>query len=225
MLQTASKTQEQEPVVTIEEIPQVPLAVTQKHQELSSIQTSPEKQEKEPKQPKEIEVIALEPDNSKETGSLEELRKLVENTLGAGLTHAHPYTGDRQWNDAKCPICRVKAQKAVFETKEQIFKKEKLNDKAIMTLALEIDKELLKKAKDLERKKHETEISNSQFNYQHFLENVFNSFIILKEQRRKAEVKNHPMGNLFEQRRRPVFEDKYKEQQKLAEYLHQQVYI
>jgi hypothetical protein len=33
------------------------------------------------------------------------------------------------------------------------------------------------------------------------------------------------MGNLFEQRRRPVFEEKYKEQQELASYLHQQVNI
>ncbi len=143
----------------------------EKHQNIPEKQEKQEKQEKYPKELKEIEEIILEPDSPKEK-SLEELRKLVENTLGMGLNHTHSYTGDRQWNDAKCPICRAKAQKAVFETKEQISNREKFNDRAIMTLALEIDKEHLKKAKDLERARHETEISNSQHNYESFLENV-----------------------------------------------------
>ena len=98
-----------------------------------------------------MEQIAPDPEPQleaqKKNESLEELQRLVENTLGMGHTHTHHYSGDRQWNDEKCPICRVNAQKAVFETKEQTIKKEKLNDKAIMTLALEIDKELIKKAR------------------------------------------------------------------------------
>lgn len=156
-LQSSSKIQIKEEISPVTEVIQEPVSDIPKTQQVTQkpvqeSQNNPEKEhieEKIVKKDFEIEQIVLQPDNPKESESLEELRKLVENTLGMGLTHTHAYTGDRQWNDQKCPICRTKAQKVVFETKEQISNKEKLNDKAIMTLALEIDKELLRKAKVL----------------------------------------------------------------------------
>jgi hypothetical protein len=76
------------------------------------------------------------------------LEELVDETfMREPKTHTHAYTGDRLWKDEKCPICRIKSQPAVFESKEQQIAREKQEDKMLLTLSLELDKELIRKAK------------------------------------------------------------------------------
>ena len=96
----------------------------------------------------EIEEIVID-EPEKEPGNLE---ALVEETFARKETlavsmHTHSYSGDRLWSDQKCPICRIKALPAVFESKEQQFKKDKANDKMLLTVSLEIDRELIRKAR------------------------------------------------------------------------------
>ena len=88
---------------------------------------------------------------------LEKLEALVEKTFNAvkELTpttpppkvHTHSYSGDRLWSDLKCPICRIKTQPVVFESKEQMTQREKEEDKMILKVSLEMDRELLKKTR------------------------------------------------------------------------------
>lgn len=77
-----------------------------------------------------------------------DLEALVQETLSKKdpKMHTHPYSGDRLWNDEKCPICRIKAQPVVFESKELKVAKEKYHDKMLLTLSLDLDRELIRKA-------------------------------------------------------------------------------
>ena len=110
-----------------------------------------------------------------EPADLAGLEELLEETFlipkEAGL-HTHSHSGDRLWTDGKCPVCRIKALPAIFESKEQQIKREKENDKLLLTLSLELDKELIRKAREVEKRRHDNAISNSEYNYTKTLQKV-----------------------------------------------------
>ncbi|KAI9337735.1 hypothetical protein BDR26DRAFT_935462 [Obelidium mucronatum] len=105
-------------------------------------------------------------------------------------THTHPHAGNRLWSDAKCPICRQKSQEVV-DLKDRLTEREKSQDKMLLLLSLEVDREYLKRTREVEMKKVKAAIGTAMYNHAEALE---------KEIKRKTEKKNLPLGNMFENR-------------------------
>ncbi|KAI9197302.1 uncharacterized protein BJ171DRAFT_520663 [Polychytrium aggregatum] len=124
-------------------------------------------------------------------------------------THTHPHSGDRLWTNVKCPICRQRNM-PVIDVKEQLVRREKDHDRLLLHLSLEVDREFMKKTKELELDKLKTAIATAQYNHTKAMD---------KEAQRKSI--NLPMGNLFENRPPPP--DRILQNQQLSEGLHEQI--
>ncbi|KAJ3074914.1 hypothetical protein HDU98_009883 [Podochytrium sp. JEL0797] len=120
----------------------------------------------------------------------EEIERLAILLMTRGDTHTHPHAGNRLWSDAKCPICRQKNQ-VVVEVKDQIVEREKTQDKMLLMLSLEVDREFLKKTREVEEKKVKAAMGTAMYNYKESAE---------KEFKRRVEKRNLPLGNMFENR-------------------------
>ncbi|KAJ3127609.1 hypothetical protein HK098_006048 [Nowakowskiella sp. JEL0407] len=107
--------------------------------------------------------------------------------------HTHPHSGDRLWTDAKCPVCR-QSKMPVIELKEQIAKKDKENDRLLLNASLSNDSEYLRRTKEFELSKLKTAIATAQYNHTKAMEREFE---------RKREIRNLPMGDLYENRAPP----------------------
>ncbi|KAI9349434.1 hypothetical protein DFJ73DRAFT_760568 [Zopfochytrium polystomum] len=127
--------------------------------------------------------------------------------------HTHPHSGDRLWSDIKCPICRQMGM-PVIEVREQLAKKEKEQDKMLLHLSLEVDRDHMRQIKDVEMSKLRAAISTAQYNHAKAED---------KELQRRKEQKNLPMGNLFENRGPPP--DRVQQAKELARGLHDQMTI
>jgi hypothetical protein len=60
--------------------------------------------------------------------------------------HTHIHSGDRQWTDEKCPICRAR-RASVVDLKDELSQKEKEEDKLLLHLSLALDREYINKTK------------------------------------------------------------------------------
>ncbi|KAI8853531.1 hypothetical protein BC829DRAFT_439936 [Chytridium lagenaria] len=133
--------------------------------------------------------------------------------LNRGGKHTHPHSGDRLWSDIKCPICKQRTM-PVIEVKDQLVKKEKDQDRLLLSLSLEVDREYLRKTKAIDEMKVKAAISTAQYNHSKALE---------LEIQRKRNGANLPMGNLFENRAPPP--DRVRMAKDLAKDLHDQMTI
>ncbi|KAJ3414067.1 Coiled-coil domain-containing protein 81 [Chytridiales sp. JEL 0842] len=126
--------------------------------------------------------------------------------------HTHSHSGDRQWKDDKCPICRTKAQ-TFIENKQNLVLREKEQDKLLLTLSLALDREYVKKTKEVEQVKAKEAVQNAQYNHSKAIE----------QEAIRHTKKNLHMGNLFENREAPP--DKTKQSKELARNLYDQMTI
>ncbi|TPX61416.1 hypothetical protein SpCBS45565_g07243 [Spizellomyces sp. 'palustris'] len=105
-------------------------------------------------------------------------------------THTHAHSGDRLWNDENCPICRHRSM-PIVDLREQRARKEKEQDRLMLHLSLDLDKEFVLKARANKQAKLETTMSTAEYNRTKAAE---------KEVIRKSEQQKVPVGNLFEDR-------------------------
>ncbi|KNC97512.1 uncharacterized protein SPPG_06987 [Spizellomyces punctatus DAOM BR117] len=105
-------------------------------------------------------------------------------------THTHAHSGDRLWNDENCPICRHRSM-PIVDLREQRARKEKEQDRLMLHLSLDLDKEFVLKSRANKQAKLETTMSTAEYNRAKAAE---------KEVIRKTEQHKLPVGNLFEDR-------------------------
>ncbi|KAI8843783.1 hypothetical protein BJ741DRAFT_589232 [Chytriomyces cf. hyalinus JEL632] len=139
--------------------------------------------------PKVTENAPSKPVDPKQA-EIEEIERLANLLITRGEHHTHPHADVRLWSDAKCPICRHK-NATVVEVKDALDEKEKMQDKMLLLLSLEVDREFLKETKETDGKRLKAAVNTAQYNYaeaQH------------KEAIRQRDRKNLPLGNIFENR-------------------------
>lgn len=78
-------------------------------------------------------------------------------------SHRHPYSGDRLWSNATCPICRHK-RAPELETRTLTVLKEKQEDQLFLKLAKELDKDFIESTKEKQREKMRIAIENAKYN-------------------------------------------------------------
>ncbi|KAJ3021000.1 UNVERIFIED_CONTAM: Coiled-coil domain-containing protein 81, partial [Siphonaria sp. JEL0065] len=100
---------------------------------------------------------------------LEEIERLAILLTTRGDTHTHPHADNRLWSDAKCPICRQKSQ-VVVDVKDKLTEREKTQDKMLLLLSLEVDREYLKQTREVELKKVKAAIGTAIYNHAEALE-------------------------------------------------------
>ncbi|KAJ3195607.1 Coiled-coil domain-containing protein 81 [Irineochytrium annulatum] len=137
----------------------------------------------------------------------------VDALLSRGGTHTHPHSGNRLWSDVKCPICRQK-NAPVVDISELIAKREKEQDRLLLHLSLEGDKEHLRRTKEIDELKLKAAITTAQYNYSKATET---------EVQRRSNNMNLPMGNPFENRPPPP--DRIQQAKELREGLFDQMTI
>ncbi|KAJ3355390.1 hypothetical protein HDU91_005674, partial [Kappamyces sp. JEL0680] len=144
---------------------------------------------------------------------LARLENLIDQTFSAearsDATHTHFYSGNRLWSNNKCPICKTEAMKNIVDL-EGIKKAEKENDKMLLHISLDIDKEYLDKRKEKELQRQSDSVAAAQYNYRASLEN----------QEKLGFKEKQPMGDLFEKRKiqRPIMTPN-----QMAEGIHEQI--
>ncbi|KAI8912116.1 hypothetical protein DFJ77DRAFT_89477 [Powellomyces hirtus] len=113
----------------------------------------------------------------------------LEFTIGTVGTHSHTHSGDRQWNDLQCPICR-NAKMPALELRHHRARKEKEQDRLLLQLSLDLDQEYLLRAKTKERQKMAIAMNDAEYNRAKAADN--------EVLRRKPAVA--PVGNMFDDR-------------------------
>ncbi|KAJ3150302.1 hypothetical protein HDU86_006693 [Geranomyces michiganensis] len=114
----------------------------------------------------------------------------LEFTISSVGTHSHTHSGDRQWNDLQCPICRNAKIPAMEQLRTRRAQRDKEQDRLLLQLSLDLDQEYLLKAKTKERAKMAIAMTDAEYNRAKACEND-----IL---RRKPQVA--PVGNMFDER-------------------------
>ena len=102
---------------------------------------------------KDLETKALTLDLDEAAKKLQNLENLIEKTFSKELnsgtilmrliiddTHTHFYSGNRLWKNGTCPICKTETMKNAVDL-NAIRKAEKENDKMLLHISLQIDKE------------------------------------------------------------------------------------
>ncbi|KAJ3181999.1 hypothetical protein HDU87_000337 [Geranomyces variabilis] len=117
-------------------------------------------------------------------------RNSLEFTISSVGTHSHTHSGDRQWNDLQCPICRNAKVPAMEQLRSRRVLKDKEQDRLLLQLSLDLDQEYLLKAKTKERAKMAIAMNDAEYNRAKACENE-----IL---RRKPAIA--PVGNMFDER-------------------------
>ncbi|KAJ3148419.1 hypothetical protein HDU89_004750 [Geranomyces variabilis] len=117
-------------------------------------------------------------------------RNSLEFTISSVGTHSHTHSGDRQWNDLQCPICRNAKVPAMEQLRSRRSQKDKEQDRLLLQLSLDLDQEYLLKAKTKERAKMAIAMNDAEYNRAKACENE-----IL---RRKPAIA--PVGNMFDER-------------------------
>jgi hypothetical protein len=96
------------------------------------------------------ETRALTIDLDEAAKKLANLEALINQTFAAeaktDATHTHFYSGNRLWKNDLCPICKAESMKNSVDY-EAIKKAEKENDKMLLHISLDIDREYLEKKK------------------------------------------------------------------------------
>ncbi|KAI9329197.1 hypothetical protein BDR26DRAFT_923038 [Obelidium mucronatum] len=156
------------------------------HQDQKNAASQPHGQQQQQQQLQQAEQTPKDPKQEE----LDEIERLAILLTTRGDTHTHPHAGNRLWSDAKCPICRQKSQEVV-DLKDRLTEREKSQDKMLLLLSLEVDREYLKRTREVEMKKVKAAIGTAMYNHAEALE---------KEIKRKTEKKNLPLGNMFENR-------------------------
>ncbi|KAJ3096795.1 hypothetical protein HK100_005488 [Physocladia obscura] len=127
---------------------------------------------------------------SEKQDEIDEIERLAILLTTRGETHTHSHAGNRLWSDAKCPICRQQ-NTTVVEVKDILTAREKKQDKMLLLLSLEVDREHLRCSKEEDVKKIKTAVNTAQYNHLEATD---------KESKRKVEQRNLPLGNIFENR-------------------------
>ncbi|KAI8613013.1 hypothetical protein BC830DRAFT_515380 [Chytriomyces sp. MP71] len=133
-----------------------------------------------------VEMAAVDPKQAE----MDEIERLAILLTTRAETHTHPHAGNRLWSNDKCPICRQK-NSTFIEVKEALDAKEKTQDKMLLLLSLEVDREFLKQTKDVDKKKVKAAVTTAQYNYAEAQK---------QETLRNINKKNLPFGNIFENR-------------------------
>ncbi|KAJ1549739.1 hypothetical protein HK096_010722, partial [Nowakowskiella sp. JEL0078] len=100
----------------------------------------------------------------------------------------------------------------VIELREQMAKKEKEHDRFLLKLSMGADAEYMKNAKEFDHTKLKIAIATAQYNHTKAIE---------KEAQRKKEIRNLPMGDLYENRIPPP--DRVLQNKLLAEGVREQI--
>ncbi|KAJ3094271.1 Coiled-coil domain-containing protein 81 [Phlyctochytrium planicorne] len=202
------KVQECVPAAVIERVPLPALIITNQE---SSEKREEKEESKNSTNSASGSAVSKEEHEESEAEKKEKLQ--LDLILNRGGKHTHAHSGDRLWSDIKCPICKHKNM-PIIEVKEQLARKEKDQDKLLLHLSLEVDREYLRKSKAIDELKLKAAISTAQYNHSKALET---------ELQRKKNGANLPMGNLFENRPPPP--DRIKQAKELAQGLHDQMTI
>ncbi|KAI8824458.1 uncharacterized protein EV422DRAFT_520172 [Fimicolochytrium jonesii] len=115
---------------------------------------------------------------------------LLEFSVKSVGTHSHTHSGDRQWSDASCPVCRSN-KIPPLELRHSKARREKEQDRLLLQLSLDLDQDFLCRAKELEWAKKARAMSDAQFNRNTAAE-------MAAQQKQAARVL--PVNNIFENR-------------------------
>ncbi|RKO84153.1 hypothetical protein BDK51DRAFT_28534, partial [Blyttiomyces helicus] len=153
--------------------------------------------ERAPSKPEDAPAYTTEPLNGQKLAKIEDAKEAKDVldppfffNIRSLSTHTHPHSGDRLWTDLKCPICRQRNM-PIVELRDSRERKGKEQDRLLLHLSLELDRDFLKKTKEMESSKLRTSITTAQYNHTKALE---------KDMQRKRENLNMPLGNIFENR-------------------------
>ncbi|KAI8904301.1 hypothetical protein EDD86DRAFT_213075 [Gorgonomyces haynaldii] len=127
------------------------------------------------------------------TEKLQKLEQLIDSTFSPEsrntCTHQHHHSGNRQWSDKKCPICRQ--DKIKFTDERDVLKKlDKDHDKLYLHLSLQKDNEYFAMKKEAEKVKEQEAATTAHYNRLRAVEHQI-----------QMQKESLPVGNIFEKRK------------------------